>query len=53
MAEDHIIYKYCVENRWAFSGDDEIESMKSLLEEAGFSRRSDLAIKNAHENKIA
>jgi hypothetical protein len=45
MAEDHIIYKYCVENRWAFSGDDEIESMKSLLEEAGFSRRSDLAIK--------
>lgn len=45
MAEDRIIYKYCVENRWAFSGDDEIESMKSLLEEAGFLHRSNLAIK--------
>ena len=45
MAEDHIIYKYCVDNRWAFSSDDEIESMKLLLAEAGFSHRSSLAIR--------
>ena len=45
MAEDYIIYKHCVDNRWAFSSDDEIELMKSRLEKAGFSHRSDLAIK--------
>ena len=45
MAEDRIIYKYCVDNRWAFSSDDEIELMKLLLAEAGFSHRSSLAIR--------
>ena len=45
MAEDLIIYKYCVENRWAFSSDIEIEWMKALLIDAGFTSRSDIAIK--------
>jgi hypothetical protein len=45
MAEDHVIYKYCVENRWAFSSDVEIELMKSLLEEAGFPSRTNIAIR--------
>jgi len=45
MAEDRIIYKYCVDNRWAFSSDDEIELMKLRLGEAGFSHRSSLAIR--------
>ena len=43
--EDYIICKYCVENRWAFSSDIEIEWMKALLEGAGFSGRSNAAIK--------
>lgn len=46
MAEDRIIYKYCVENRWAFSSDDEVECMKAMLEDAGFLSRSSMAIKN-------
>ena len=45
MAEDYIIYKYCVKNRWAYSSDIEIEWIKALLDDAGFSCRSNVAIK--------
>ena len=45
MAEDLIVYKYCVENRWAFSSDMDIEIIGGLLKEAGFATRSDIAIK--------
>lgn len=45
MAEDLIVYKYCVENRWAFSSDTDIEIIGGLLKEAGFAARSDIAIK--------
>ena len=45
MAEDYIIYKYCVENRWAFSSDVEIEMMMLILKESGFSQRSCIAIR--------
>lgn len=45
MAEDLIVYKYCVENRWAFSSDTDIEMISKLLKEAGFASRSNIAIK--------
>ena len=45
MAEDLILYKYCVENRWAFSSDMDIEIIGGLLKEAGFVVRSNIAIK--------
>ena len=50
LEEDYIVCKYCVENRWAFSSDVEIDLIKSLLEEAGFSTRSNIAIKNRARN---
>ena len=46
MAEDLILYKYCVENRWASSRDMDIEIIGGLLREAGFSSRSNISIKN-------
>ena len=45
MAEDLIVYKYCVENRWAFSSDTDVEIMGGLLKDAGFTLRSNIAIK--------
>lgn len=48
--EDYIVCKYCLENRWAFSSDVEIELIKSLLEQAGFSSRSNVAIKQRARN---
>jgi DNA-binding Xre family transcriptional regulator len=45
LNEDYIVCKYCVENRWAFTSDVDIEAMQSKLKKAGFSDRSARAIK--------
>ena len=45
MAEDLRVYKYCVENRWAFSSATDIEMISEQLKEAGFASRSNVAIK--------
>ena len=48
--EDYIVCKYCVENRWAYSSDVEIEWIKALLENAGFPSRSNMSIKRRARN---
>lgn len=48
--EDYIVCKYCIENRWAYSSDVDIENIKSLLEQYGYLSRSNLAIKTRARN---
>ena len=43
--EDIIICKYCVENPWAYSSDEDVDGIATKLEAAGFSPRSIGAIK--------
>lgn len=50
IEEDYIVCKYCMENRWAFSSDIDIEIMGDLLQKAGFSSRSKIAIKKRARN---
>jgi DNA-binding Xre family transcriptional regulator len=50
IEEDYIVCKYCMENRWAFSSDIDIEIMGDLLQKAGFSSRSKIAIKKRSRN---
>ena len=50
LNEDYIVCKYCVENRWAFTSDVDIEQIQSKLERAGFSNRSARAIKTRARN---
>lgn len=50
LNEDYIVCKYCVENRWAFSSDVDIEIIRSKLVKAGFPNRSNLAIKTRARN---
>ena len=38
--EDIIICKYCVENPWAYSSDEDVDGIATKLEAAGFSPRS-------------
>ena len=50
LNEDYIVCKYCVENRWAFTSDVDIEQIQLKLERAGFSNRSARAIKTRARN---
>ena len=43
--EDIIICKYCIENPWAYGGDEHIDIMSAKLENAGYVSRSKSAIK--------
>ena len=42
--EDYIVCKYCVENRWAFSSDADMEILAQQLAQAGFTDRTRVAI---------
>ena len=50
LDEDYIVCKYCVENRWAFTSEVDIEEMQSKLKKAGFPNRSARAIKTRARN---
>jgi len=44
--EDIIICKYCIENQWAYSSAYDIETMTSRLEDAGYTQRSSVSVRN-------
>lgn len=48
--EDYIVCKYCIENRWAYSSDVDVENIKALLEQYGYLSRSNLAVKKRARN---
>ena len=50
LNEDYIVCKYCVENGGVSSSDVDVEELRAKLVRAGFSTRSNLAIKNRSKN---
>jgi len=53
LNEDIIVCKYCIENPWAYRSEDDVETMVSKLEEAGFEVRSRSAVlKRAYAYEI-